>query len=64
VPPQKSRNSSSLAEGRQEVTSTTTRILQGVTFSTYSSMRNTAGAEREKKKTSKHQLQRDKSLKP
>jgi hypothetical protein len=63
VPPSKSRNSSPLAEERKEVISTTTRALQGVMYSAYPSLRNTAEEPGEKKPT-KPQLQGHKELKP
>jgi hypothetical protein len=49
VPPPKSRNTSPLAERTKEIISTTTRILQGVIYPTYPSLRNTARAPEEKK---------------
>jgi hypothetical protein len=49
VPPSKSRNSRSLTEGRKEVIGTTTRTLEGVIYPRYPSLRNTAGAQGEKK---------------
>jgi hypothetical protein len=48
VPPSKSRNSSPLTEGRKEVISITTRVLQGVKYPAYPSLRNIAGAPGEK----------------
>jgi hypothetical protein len=49
-----------LDKGRKEVTGTTTRILQGVTYPTYPSLKNTARATREKNK----QLEEHRILKP
>jgi hypothetical protein len=54
VPASKSRNYSSLAEGRKEVICTSVRTLQGVTFPVYTFLRKTAGAPGEK--NSKPQL--------
>jgi hypothetical protein len=50
-----------LSEERKEVISTTTRTLQGVIYPAYPSLRNTAGAPREK--SSKPQLWGHKGLK-
>jgi hypothetical protein len=46
--PLKSGNSSPLDEGRKEVIGTPTRILQGVTYPTYPSLRNTTELQEEK----------------
>jgi hypothetical protein len=48
VPPSKSRNFSLLTEGRKEVMGIITRTLQGITYTTYLSQRNTAGIPGEK----------------
>jgi hypothetical protein len=45
--PSKSRNSRFLNEGRKEVICMTTRILQGIMFPVYPSLRKTAGAPEE-----------------
>jgi hypothetical protein len=42
--PSKSGNSSPLIEGRKEAIGIIMRTLQGVTYPSYSSLRNTAGA--------------------
>jgi hypothetical protein len=52
LPPSKNRNSSLLIEGKKEAIGTT-RILQGVTYPAYPSLRNTTGAPGGKK-TSKY----------
>jgi hypothetical protein len=49
VHPSQSRNSNSLTEEKKEVTGTTTRTLQGVTYPSYPSLRNIAEAPGEKK---------------
>jgi hypothetical protein len=47
--PSNSKNSSPLTEGRKQVISTTTRTLQGITYPTLPSLRNTARTPGEKK---------------
>jgi hypothetical protein len=60
VPQSKSGNSIPLAKGRKEVISTTITTLQGVIYTVYPPLRNTAGAPGEKNS----KLQRNKGLKP
>jgi hypothetical protein len=53
VSPSKSRSYNLLTEGRMEATSTTIRTLQGVTYPSHPSLRNSAGAPGKKKKKKK-----------
>jgi hypothetical protein len=59
VPPSKSRNSSPLTKGRKEVICTTTRILQGITFSSIPSIKKIAGAPGEKTQNLNYRDTRD-----
>jgi hypothetical protein len=57
--PSKSRNSSSLTEGRKEVICNTTSIQQGAIYPAYPSLRSTAGAPGEKNSNPKYRGTRD-----
>jgi hypothetical protein len=57
--PSRTGNSSLLTERRKEVIFNTTRTVQGATYPTYPSLRNTAGAPGEKTQNVNYRSTRD-----